>query len=182
MAQQYLEKLQALQPAANRILDKLPGNYLRLGIIFTLFPEARIIHCKRDPMDICWSCYQQNFEQGLAFTNDLENLGYTYLGYLKLMAHWHELFPDRILDIEYEDLLNNPDTQSRRLLKHCNLNWNPEVLNFANQQRPVATASLWQVRQPLYKTAIGRWKDYQKYLGSLTHILRDGGINTDEYP
>jgi len=179
MAQQYLEKLQILQPAANRILDKLPGNYLRLGIIFTLFPEARIIHCKRDPMDTCWSCYQQNFEQGLAFTNDLNNLGHAYLGYLKLMAHWHELFPDRILDIEYEELLNDPEKESRRLLEHCALNWNPNVLDFAGQEHPVATASLWQVRQPLYKTAIGRWKNYQEYLGPLARILHEGGTDAN---
>lgn len=171
MAQQQLEKMQALQPSANRILDKLPGNYLRLGIIFTLFPEARIIHCKRDPMDTCWSCYQQNFEQGLAFTHDLDNLGHAYLGYLKLMAHWQELFPDRILDIEYEELLEDPETESRRLLHHCALDWAPDVLDFAGQEHPVATASLWQVRQPLYKTAIGRWKNYQKFLGPLEQIL-----------
>ncbi len=171
MARQYLEKLQALQPAANRILDKLPGNYLRLGVIFTLFPAARIIHCKRDPMDTCWSCYQQNFEQGLNFTNDLEHLGHAYRGYLKLMHHWHQLFTDRILDIEYEELLDDPDSQSRRLLEHCGLDWIPEVLDFANQKRPVATASLWQVRQPLYKTSIGRWKNYREHLEPLSRII-----------
>jgi hypothetical protein len=122
-------------------------------------------------MDTCWSCYQQNFEQGLNFTNDLEHLGHAYRGYLDLMHHWHALFPDRILDIEYEKLLDDPDTQSRRLLKHCGLDWSPEVLDFAKQKHPVATASLWQVRQPLYKTAIGRWKNYRKYLGPLARTI-----------
>jgi len=171
LARQYVSDLQALAPEAIRILDKLPGNYLRLGIIFLLFPEARIIHCKRDPMDTCWSCYAQNFERGLNFTNDLENIGHAYRGYLNLMAHWQELFADQILEIQYEDLLEDPDTHSRRLLQHCGLDWHPDVLNFSNQQRPVSTASLWQVRQPLYKTSIGRWKTYQQYLVPLQKIL-----------
>ncbi|RLA13578.1 MAG: hypothetical protein DRQ59_05025 [Gammaproteobacteria bacterium] len=180
LAKQYLTNLQALQPEATRILDKLPGNYLRLGVILTLFPRARIIHCQRDPMDTCWSCYTQNFEQGLNFTNDLENVGHAYRGYLRLMTHWHEIFSDNILDVEYEQLLDDPETESRRMLKHCGLEWDPEVLNFANQQRPVSTASLWQVRQPLYKTAIGRWKNYQKYLGPLDRVLHGGDTVIDE--
>lgn len=171
MALEYITNLQVLQPDATRILDKLPGNYLRLGVILTLFPLARVIHCKRDPMDTCWSCYQQNFERGLSFSNDLENIGFAYRGYRDLMAHWHKEFPDNILDIEYEALLDNPEIESRRLLEHCGLQWDPEVLNFANQQRPVSTASLWQVRQPLYKTAIGRWKFYQQHLKPLQRIL-----------
>ena len=171
LSQQYVRDLQALQPEAMRILDKLPGNYLRLGIIFLLFPKARIIHCKRDPMDTCWSCYQQNFDRGLYFTNDLENMGHAYRGYLKLMAHWQELFPDRIIEIQYEDLVEDPDTQSRRLLQHCGLDWHAEILNFTEQKRPVSTASLWQVRQPLYKTSVGRWKTYRQYLDPLQKIL-----------
>jgi tetratricopeptide (TPR) repeat protein len=173
MAQQYLTSLQALRPDATRILDKLPGNYLRLGVILTLFPQARIIHCKREPMDTCWSCYAQNFERGLNFTSDLESIGHAYRGYLRLMAHWQEIFPANILDLEYEALLDDPETQSRRLLEHCGLEWDPEVLNFADQRRPVSTASLWQVRQPLYKTAIGRWKLYQQHLKPLQKILSD---------
>ena len=173
MTQQYLTRLQALQPDARRILDKLPGNYLRLGIILTIFPQARIIHCKREPMDTCWSCYTQNFGQGLNFTNDLENIGHAYRGYLRLMAHWQEIFSNNILDLEYEALLDDPETESRRLLEHCGLEWDPEVLNFTDRQHPVSTASLWQVRQPLYKTAIGRWKIYQQHLKPLQKILSD---------
>jgi tetratricopeptide (TPR) repeat protein len=171
LAQEYLGDLQALQPQAVRILDKLPGNYLRLGIIFLLFPNAKIIHCKRDPMDTCWSCYQQNFEQGLHFTNDLEDMGHAYRGYLKLMAHWQTMFSHRILDVQYEDLLEDPNRHSRRLLQHCGLKWHPDVSNYAAKPRPVATASLWQVRQPIYKTSVGRWKTYQQYLGPMQRVL-----------
>ena len=105
------------------------------------------------------------------FTNDLENIGHAYRGYLRLMAHWQEIFSDNILELKYEALLDDPETESRRLLEHCGLEWDPEVLNFANQRRPVSTASLWQVRQPLYKTAIGRWKMYQQHLEPLQKIL-----------
>ncbi len=171
MSARYLSDLQALQPGAKRILDKMPGNYFRLGVIFLLFPGVRIIHCKRDPMDTCWSCYQQNFEQGLLFTNDLENLGFAYRGYLRLMAHWHSVFPGQILDVHYEDLLNDPETHSRELLQHCGIDWDPAVLEFHRQQRPVSTASLWQVRQPMYKTSVGRWRAYEEFLQPLQQAL-----------
>ncbi|MFV2032087.1 MAG: sulfotransferase, partial [Gammaproteobacteria bacterium] len=171
MSARYLLDLQALLPGARRILDKMPGNYFRLGLIFLLFPQVRVIHCTRDPMDTCWSCYQQNFEQGLLFTNDLENLGHAYRGYSRLMAHWHSLFPGQITDLCYEDLLNDPETCSRRLLEHCGIEWDPAVLEFHQLRRPVSTASLWQVRQPIYKTSVGRWKAYEEFLQPLQKIL-----------
>lgn len=170
-AEKYLCELQKIQPDAPGIIDKLPGNYLRLGLIYLLFSNARIIHCKRDPLDTCWSCYQQNFEKGLSFTNNLEDVGYVYRDYLRLMSHWHQVLPDKILDVYYEDLLEDPHTESRRLLKHCGLEWTPAVLDYYQQKRPVSSASLWQVRQPLYKSSVGRWKKYQQYLQPLQQIL-----------
>jgi len=131
-------------------------------------------------MDTCWSCYTQNFERGLNFSNDLENIGFAYLGYQRLMTHWHEVFSGNILDVEYEQLLDDPETESRRMLEHCGLEWDPEVLNFASQRRPVSTASLWQVRQPLYKTAIGRWKNYREHLGPLARVLHEDDARIDE--
>lgn len=175
MSARYVGDLQTLQPGAERILDKLPGNYFRLGVVFLLFPRVRIIHCKRDPMDTCWSCYQQNFEQGLLFTNDLENLGFAYRGYTRLMAHWHSVFPGQILDVHYEDLLDDPETHSRELLQHCGIDWDPAVLEFHRQQRPVSSASLWQVRQPMYKTSIGRWRVYEEFLQPLQQALSQPG-------
>ncbi len=171
LSDRYLQQLQALNPQSQYISDKMPGNYFRLGVIFLLFPNAKIIHCQRDAMDTCWSCYQQNFESGLAFTNNLESLGHAYLGYQRLMRHWHQVSPRRIIDIKYETLLQNPESESRRLLDHCGLDWQPEVLNFHQQQRPVSTASLWQVRQPLYQSSIGRWRAYERYLQPLREIL-----------
>lgn len=171
LSDRYLQKLQAFNPQAQYISDKLPGNYFRLGVIFLLFPNATIIHCQRDAMDTCWSCYQQNFESGLRFTNDLENLGYAFQGYQRLMQHWQQIKPGRMMDIKYETLLQNPEPESRRLLEHCGLDWLPEVLKFHQQQRPVSTASLWQVRQPLYQSSIGRWKAYEEFLQPLKSQL-----------
>jgi tetratricopeptide (TPR) repeat protein len=177
LAHQYLLKLQALEPTAHRVLDKQPGNFSRVGIIFTLFPAARIIHCKRNPMDTCLSCYQQNFDQGLSFANDLEDLGHAYRGYLRIMEHWQSLFPDRILDIEYESLIENSETESRRLLKFCDLEWDPGILDYKDRNQPVTSASLWQVRQAIYKSSMGRWKTYEKYMGPLIQELSTNAVS-----
>ncbi len=171
IADNYLQDLQKLSPDAIAITDKMPGNYFRLGVIFLLFPNARIIHCRRDPMDTCWSCYQQNFESGLRFTNDLDHLAHAYRAYRRLLKHWHDMKPNQILDIEYESLLTNPLIQSQRLLQYCNLNWDPAVLDFHQQQRPVTTASVWQVRQPLYQSSVNRWKAYESQLLPLRRLL-----------
>ena len=171
LSERYIDELQSLSKTATHISDKLPGNYFRLGIIFLLFPNATIIHCQRGAMDTCWSCYQQNFESGLRFTNDLENLGHAYRGYQRLMQHWHSIKPGRILDIKYESLLQDPELEARRLLEHCNLDWQPDVLQFHQQQRPVSTASLWQVRQPLYQSSVGKWGAYQRHLQPLKVLL-----------
>jgi tetratricopeptide (TPR) repeat protein len=173
IALEQLEQMHSLAPEASHVVDKLPGNYFRLGLIRLLFPEAKIIHCQRDPMDTCWSCYQQNFETGLNFTNNLENLGHAYLGYRRLMAHWHRMFPNQILDIRYEDLVQNPETVSRKLLQHCDVQWQPQVLDYQKLERPVNTASLWQARQPIYQSSIGRWKSYRKFLEPLSELISD---------
>jgi tetratricopeptide (TPR) repeat protein len=170
-AERQLQHLQRLQPEASHIVDKLPGNYFRLGLIKLLFPQAIIVHCRRDPMDTCWSCYQQNFERGLHFSNNLQHLGQVFRGYQRLMLHWHALFPGQIIDISYEDLVTDPETVSRSLLQACGIDWNPQVLDFAQQRRSVTSASMWQVRQPLYRSSIGRWKAYRQYLQPLQQAL-----------
>ncbi len=173
IALEQLEQIQSLAPEASHVVDKLPGNYFRLGLIRLLFPKAKIIHCQRDPMDTCWSCYQQNFESGLNFSNDLENLGHAYCGYRRLMEHWHRIFPNQILDIRYEDLVQDPETVSRELLQHCGVQWQPQVLDYQKFERPVNTASIWQARQPIYQSSIGRWKSYRKFLKPLSELISD---------
>ena len=178
-AERQLQHLQRLQPEASHIVDKLPGNYFRLGLIKLLFPKAIIIHCRRDPMDTCWSCYQQNFDQGLHFSNNLQHLGQVFRGYQRLMLHWHTQFPGQIIDISYEDLVTDPETVSRSLLQACGIDWNPQVLDFAQQQRSVTSASMWQVRQPLYRSSIGRWKVYRQHLQPLQQALSGSEVQPD---
>jgi tetratricopeptide (TPR) repeat protein len=170
-ALEQLEQMHNLSPEAQHIVDKLPGNYFRLGLIKLLFPQAKIIHCRRDPMDTCWSCYQQNFESGLNFSNDLEDLGHAYCGYQRLMAHWHRMFPGQILDVHYEELVQDPETVSRNLLDYCGVQWQPQVLDFQKLEQPVNTASLWQARQSIYQSSIGRWKSYRQFLNPLERLI-----------
>lgn len=171
LAQEHLDSLQRRFPALPRITDKMTGNYLRLGLIALLLPKAAIIHCRRDPLDTCLSCYFQNFANGLNFTYDLGHLGLVYRQYDRLMAHWSRALPVPILELRYEDLIADPEATSKRIVDFCNLPWNERCLNFHDTTRQVRTASFWQVRQPVYATSIGRWCPFAHHLGPLFEML-----------
>ncbi len=160
---------------ALRITDKMPGNFLNLGLIVRMFPNATIIHCKRDPLDTCLSCYFQNFAEILPFTNDLKALGSYYLAYRRLMDHWRSVLPVKIHEIAYEELVHNTEANSRALIAHLDLDWDPACLEFFKTERPVTTASMWQARQPVYTGSVGAWRNYDRHLGALKDSLR---INT----
>ena len=171
LAGSYLDRLGLVSATTDRVTDKLPMNYMHLGLIAVLFPNAVIVHCKRDPMDTCLSCYFQNFSRDLGFCFDLEDLGFYYRHYETLMAFWAEVLPLCIHDVAYEDLVKNPEDVSRGLIEACGLEWDPRCLSPHKNRRPVKTASSWQVRQPLYKTSVARWKRYEKHLGPLKSSL-----------
>lgn len=171
LAREYLAGLHRRGDAALRVTDKLPGNYVRLGLASLLLPGARVIHCRRHPLDTCLSCYFQNFADGLRFTYDLSHLGLAYRGYRLLMAHWRRTLPVRILDLRYEDLVTDLEATARRLVAFCGLPWDERCLGFHEQVRPVDTTSFWQVRQPIYATSIGRWRLYRRHLGPLCEML-----------
>lgn len=173
LADKYLDSLERRFPHGARITDKMTGNYLRLGLIALLVPQATVIHCRRDPIDTCLSCYFQNFANGLSFTYDLEHLGVVYRHYTRLMAHWRRVLPMRILDVQYEDLVARPEMVSRDIVAFCNLQWDARCLAFHAHERPVKTASLWQVRQPIYASSIGRWRRYEHHLRPLLEALGD---------
>lgn len=154
-----------------RITDKMPGNYLNLGLIASILPEAKIIHCCRNPLDTCLSNYKQNFMVGQYWSYDLEELGAEYLRYLDLMAYWHEQFPGRILDIHYEDTVHDLETQARQLIDYIGLEWNDACLEPHKQKRAVLTASKSQVTQPVYTSSVEKWKIYEKQLQPLVDIL-----------
>jgi tetratricopeptide (TPR) repeat protein len=158
--------------AIHRVVDKMPSNYLNLGLIATLFPRAKIVHCRRDPVDTCLSCYFQNFQESIPYTLDLRHLGQYYRDYERLMAHWSHVLPIPVFDLSYEELTAHQESTTRRLLAHCGLEWDERCLRFHETARAVQTASLLQVRQPMYRRSVGRWKRYEAYLGPLLEELR----------
>ncbi|MCH8038435.1 MAG: sulfotransferase, partial [Proteobacteria bacterium] len=171
LARDYLSRIEDLDPGAARITDKMTGNYLRLGLIALILPRATIIHCRRDPLDTCLSCYFQNFANGLNFTYDLGHLGAVYRHYARLMAHWREVLPLRTLDVCYEDLVAQPEGVSRDIVAFCGLDWDDRCLDFHRHERQVRTASFWQVRQPIFATSVGRWRKFSRFLGPLFESL-----------
>lgn len=174
IAEKYTELLQKIagpKVASARITDKMPHNFMQLGLIALLLPNARIIHCKRDAMDNCLSVFFQNFKGDHPYAYDLANLGHHHQQYERLMAHWHNVLPGRILDIHYEDTIADPEYWSRKLIEHVGLEWDDACLAPHKLDRMVKTASHWQVRQPIYNTSVQRWKNYEKYLEPLKVAL-----------
>ncbi len=170
----YLKELRQLPDAAVRVTDKMPNNFRHIGLIARLFPRARIIHCQRNPMDICLSCYFLDFRGRLGFAYDLTHLGQYYRQYERLMAHWKKVSPIPILDVRYEDLIADSEAVSRRMIDYCGLEWDDACLAHDETERPVMTASHWQARQPIYKTSVERWRHYERHLEPLSRALAGG--------
>jgi hypothetical protein len=172
LAQGYLSRLPALAGGKIRIVDKQPDNFLRIGLIRTILPNARIIHCVRNPIDTCVSCYSKLFSAGQHFSYDLAELGRYYRRYSDLMAHWRSVLPaDAMLDVAYEDVVDDLEGQARRLIDYCGLEWDDRCLSFHKTRRIVKTASAVQVRKPLFRTSLERWRRYEAHLGPLLHAL-----------
>ncbi|MCH8959042.1 MAG: sulfotransferase, partial [Proteobacteria bacterium] len=170
---QYVKTITQRSWEALRITDKLPFNYTLAGIIQLMLPNARIIHCRRNPLDTCVSCFMTSFGSDRGFTRDLHELGGTYRTYQDLMAHWHKVMPGRILDVVYEELVENTEEQARTLIAHLGLAWDDACLEFYKNKRRVSTSSLVQVRQPVYKTSVGRWRRYEKHLAPLISAIKE---------
>lgn len=176
----YLKQTCSDAGDATHIIDKNLFNYLELGLITTLFPNAKIIHTFRHPLDTCLSCYMTGFTfTESSWTHDLEYIGKYYRDYVDLINHWHKVLPVKILDVRYEDMVEDTETNTRRVLDFCDLEWEDTCLDFYKSKRGVNTASFWQVRQPIYKTAMQRWVPYAKHLQPL--ILALGDILEDDY-
>ncbi len=173
LAEGYLRALQGCSAAALRIVNKAPVNADYLGLIHSVFPNARIIHLRRDPIDSCLSCYFQQFSPTLNFTMDLRDLAHYYRQHQRLMAHWRAtLPPGSILEVPYAGLVADQEGWSRRLLEFIGLDWNERCLDFHRTERAVVTASFWQVRQKMYSHCVQRWHNYRKFIGPLLS-LRD---------
>ncbi len=174
LGQEYLDQVWKLAPEARYITDKMPGNFYHLGLIHLMLPNAKIIHSMRDPMDTCFSCYALRFAHGHEYCYDLKTLGRYYQRYTKLIRHWHDVLPaGRILDVRYEDNVADPEREARRLLGYLGLPWDPACLRFYETDRPVKTASVMQVRKPIYSSSVARWKRFEKHLGPLLDEIGD---------
>jgi tetratricopeptide (TPR) repeat protein len=168
----YLDRLPALVDGKIRIVDKLPGNFLNIGLIRLFLPNARIIHTMRRPIDTCVSCYSKLFTSGHHYTYDLGELGRFYRGYSELMDHWRSVLPPgAMLDVSYEDVVDDLEGQARRFIDYCGLPWDDRCLSFYNNCRPVRTASAIQVRQPLFRSSLERWRKYERGIGPLLEEL-----------
>jgi tetratricopeptide (TPR) repeat protein len=168
----YVRQITACAPAVERVADKMPSNFLLAGLIHLALPNARIIHTCRDPIDTCLSCFSILFAHDLPHTNDLGELGRYYRGYQGLMEHWRNVLPDGVmLDVQYEDVVDDLEGQARRIIAHCGLPWEDACLAFHLAQRPVLTASARQVRQPIYRSSVGRWRPYEALLQPLIRAL-----------
>jgi tetratricopeptide (TPR) repeat protein len=168
----YLALLRSIAPAALRVTDKLPFNFLWAGIVHMLLPRARVVHCRRNPIDTCLSIYANHFAHNWRFANDRGDLAAYYRQYLRLMDHWREVLPaDRLLEVDYEDATAAPEATARRLIAFCGLEWDPACLHPERNPDVVQTASMWQARQPIYRSSVERWRRYEPWLGELRGLL-----------
>lgn len=171
LADGYLNLLDRQSNNAEFVTDKNPLNFMHLGIISRVFPGARILHCLRNPIDTCVSCYFHNFMGATSFTDDLAGLGSYYNEYRRLMEHWASVIETPILDVVYEEVVDDLEANARKILDFLGVEWDPAVLRYNESSRVTMTASMDQVRKPIYKSSVERWRRYEKHLGPLLGAL-----------
>lgn len=176
LAGQYLERLIKLSGGeVSKVSNKLPGNFMHMGLIALLFPNAPLIHCRRTPQDSLLSCFFTNFANGHLYSYDIGDLAHYWRQYHRIMEHWEEVLPGRILQVQYEETIADSEARSKEIIAHCGLEWDKACLSFHKVDRPIMTASKLQVRKPIYKTSVARWKRYEKWLGPMNDILAELG-------
>jgi hypothetical protein len=175
----YMDAVSAYRSGRRFFVDKAPMNFLYAGLIRLALPGARIVMLHRDPMDSCLAIHKTLFREGFPFASSLEDLGRYYVAWHGLARHWRDALQATMLDLEYESLVADQETESRRLLAYCGLDWDSRCLDFHQNASPSATASAAQVRQAMYGSSIGRWKKHARELEPLAHILRGAGIKVD---
>lgn len=172
IGQAYLERLPVLSKGKDRIVNKCLANFVNVGLIRLILPNARIIHVTRDPIDTCLSCYSKLFRSGVFFSYDLAELGRYHRGYSEMMNYWRAVLPaDAMIEVSYEEVVNDLEGQARRLIDYCGLPWDERCLSFDKTERPVRTASALQVRRPLFRSSLQRWRRYEADLGPLLSAL-----------
>jgi len=174
--QAYVDQVRERAPDARRIIDKMPQNFLYVGMIRLLLPNARVIHCQREPMDTCFSIFKHGFLNLHSYAYDQQELGSYYWLYQQLMAHWRDVLPGFMYELNYEALVANQELETHRLLEYCGLSWDDACLSFHKTERVVRTASTTQVRRPIYTDSVKRWKRFEEGLAPLREAL---GSNPD---
>jgi hypothetical protein len=170
VATAYLSRMNDLSHGALRVVDKSLGNFVHLGLLAVLFPRARFIHCRRDPRDMCLSCYFQNFDN-VNFSNSLEDIAVYYQEYERLMAHWRQVLPAQMFELQHEDLVRHQEAVTRDLAAYCGLPWDDRFLDFSSNPRPVQTTSQFQIRKPMTDKALGRWQKYRGHIKPLLDLI-----------
>lgn len=175
LGERYLKETRELAGNGDydRITDKMPGNSTNLGLISLILPRARVVHCKRNPMDSCFSNYSHNFASVISYSRKLDDLGRHYRDYHRLMEHWKRVLPLKMMEVRYEEMVADNETMSRQLLEFCGLEWDDACLDFQKTERRVKTASTMQIRQPIYKSSVSRWHRYEQELQPLFEALGD---------
>jgi len=172
LGEAYLNRVWKLAPNKNFIVDKMPGNCFYIGMIYRMLPNAKIIHAIRDPMDSCFSCFTHLFNDDMSFSYDLTTLGTYYTLYAQTMQHWHSVLPkNTIFNVSYEQMVTHHEALSKELIRYIGLPWDPNCLHFYKNNRAVKTASLTQVRKPIYKTSLQRWQYFANELEPLQKIV-----------
>ena len=169
----YLEHLESRFPGAARVCDKRPDNFLFLGLLKALFPRLRVLHTVRESRDTCLSIYFQQFGDALSYAADLGDIAHYQREYRRLMRHWRRLMEESILDVHYGRLVADPERELREVCRFLGLDWHAGMLDFRNTPSRVRTASVWQVRQPLYTRSLGRWRHYAGQLGALGDLMTE---------
>jgi tetratricopeptide (TPR) repeat protein len=172
-AKTYLESITKMSGGEPHVTDKMPGNFFHAGLIRIMFPNACIIHTRRNPLDNCLSCYFNKFQTGQQFSYDLTTLGQYFREYARLMDYWRKVLPQPYLEVQYEELVENQEALSRKIIEFCGLPWDDRCLEFHKNERTIRTASSWQVRQPMYSSSVDRWRHYERQLGPLIAALGD---------
>ena len=173
LARDYSAAMAPLRGTRERVTDKRPDNFLLLGLILTLFPAAKVVHTVRQPLDNCLSVHFQHLDTAVGYAADLGDTAHYYGQYRRLMQHWQQLFPGQVHTVDYDVLVREPRPVVQGLLAYCGLPWNEGCLAFHAAAVPVRTASVWQVREPLYQRSSGRWQHYAKHLGPLREALAE---------
>jgi tetratricopeptide (TPR) repeat protein len=180
-AKSYCAAYPAEYKSTRKIVDKSIGSLLHLGLVFAMFPNARVVYCERSPLDVAWSAFKEYFNEGaLAYTYSFERIAEHQKIYAQNIEHWQSLFPEKILRLRYEDLVMEPEVHSKRLIAHIGLDWQDACMDFHKNSGPVRTASLDQVRQPIYTSSIARWKPYARWLDGVQELLRDEIANYEQ--